>query len=84
LRCEVGVDLTDASTKKLTSELAQHAQVLVTMGCGDECLRSRCETGRLPLKEPKGKLIEKVRQIREEIRGRVQALIDREGWAASE
>src|SRR5262245_209379 len=34
---EVGFDLAGASTTKLTPELARHAQVLVTMGCGDQC-----------------------------------------------
>jgi arsenate reductase (thioredoxin) len=34
---EVGVDLSGASTTKLTPELAQTAHVLVTMGCGDQC-----------------------------------------------
>ena len=34
---EVGVDLSAASTSKLTSELAQRASLLVTMGCGEQC-----------------------------------------------
>ena len=81
---EVGVDLTDASTKKLTSELAQQAQVLVTMGCGDECpYVPGAKRDDWPLEDPKGKPIEKVREIRDEIRDRVQSLIEREGWAAS-
>src|SRR5215203_2084006 len=34
---EVGIDLTDAVPQKLTDDLALQAQVLITMGCGDEC-----------------------------------------------
>jgi arsenate reductase len=34
---EVGIDLSSAKPQKLTEELAQQAQVLITMGCGDEC-----------------------------------------------
>ena len=34
---EVGLDLSAASTSKLTIEVAQRAQMLVTMGCGDQC-----------------------------------------------
>jgi arsenate reductase (thioredoxin) len=34
---EVGVDLSMATPSKLTPELAQRAQMLITMGCGDEC-----------------------------------------------
>jgi protein-tyrosine-phosphatase len=34
---EVGVDLSPAPTSKLTTELAQRAEVLITMGCGDQC-----------------------------------------------
>ena len=79
---EVGVDLTAASTRKLTPEVAQEAQLLVTMGCGDECpYVPGAQRDDWPLKDPKGKSVEKVRQIRDEIRDRVQALIDRSGWA---
>ena len=34
---EVGIDLSNAKPQKLTAELAQNAEMLVTMGCGDEC-----------------------------------------------
>ena len=78
---EVGVDLMSASTAKLTTELAQQAQLLVTMGCGDECPYVPGATrDDWPLEDPKGKSIERVREIRDEIRDRVQALIEHEGW----
>jgi arsenate reductase len=80
---EVGVDLTGASTTRLTPELAQQAQFLVTMGCGDECpYVPGAKRDDWPLEDPKGKPIERVREIRDEIRDRVQALIEHEGWVA--
>jgi arsenate reductase len=80
---EVGVDLASASTIKLTPELAQQAQMLVTMGCGDECpYVPGARRDDWPLEDPKGKPIERVREIRDEIRDRVQALIAHEGWSS--
>ena len=80
---EAGIDLTDASTRKLTSEVAQEAQVLVTMGCGDECpYVPGAKRHDWPLEDPKGKPIEKVREIRDQIRDRVQQLIEAEGLTA--
>jgi arsenate reductase len=35
---EVGIDLANAKPQKLTAELAQNADMLIIMGCGDECL----------------------------------------------
>ena len=79
---EVGVELAAARTTKLTPELARQAQVLVTMGCGDQCpYVPGAERDDWPLEDPKGQPIERVREIREEIRGRVAALIAREGWS---
>ena len=68
---EVGVDLEGASTMKLTTERAQQAQWLVTMGCGDECpYVPGAKRDDWPLEDPKGKPIERVREIRDEIRDR--------------
>ena len=79
---EVGVDLVGASTSKLTPELARDAQLLVTMGCGDACpYVPGAKRDDWPLEDPKGKPIERVREIRDEIRDRVQALIEHEGWS---
>ena len=78
---EVGVDLVGASTTRLTTEVAQQAQWLVTMGCGDECPYVAGATREdWPLEDPQGKSIDRVREIRDEIRDRVEALIEREGW----
>ena len=79
---EVGVDLAGASTTRLTPALAQQAQWLVTMGCGDECpYVPGVKRDDWPLEDPKGKPLERVREIRDEIRSRVQALIEHEGWS---
>ncbi len=79
---EVGVDLAGTSTTKLTPEIAENAQLLVTMGCGDECpYVPGAKREDWPLEDPKGKPIGKVRQIRDEIRDRVTALIAAEGWS---
>src|SRR5688572_27745779 len=77
---EAGIDLSAATPQKLTPALAQQAHVLVTMGCGDQC--PYVPGARLddwPLPDPKGQSIGRVREIRDEIRGRVADLIAREG-----
>ncbi len=67
--------------QKLTDELAASAQMLVTMGCGEACpvvpglLRDDW-----PLEDPKGKPIEKVRAIRDEVKARVEALVMARAW----
>ena len=78
---EVGVDLSRAPTAKLTTDLAQRAQVLITMGCGDQCpVVPGLTRDDWPLDDPKGKDIARVREIRDEIRRRVETLLEHEGW----
>lgn len=82
---EVGLDLSRATTSRLTTELAQRAQMLITMGCGDQCpLVPGLKRDDWPLEDPKGQPIAQVREIRDEIRRRVEALLEREGWRRSE
>jgi arsenate reductase len=79
---EVGVDLADKKPQKLTGELAQGAQMLITMGCGEQCpVVPGLKRDDWPLEDPKGKAIERVREIRDEVRTRVVALLDQEGWS---
>jgi len=60
---------------------AQPAALLVTMGCGDQCpVMPGAERADWPLEDPKGQSIEKVRQIRDEIRRRVEELVQSRGW----
>jgi arsenate reductase len=79
---EVGIDLAGAPTSKLTTDLAHRAQMLVTMGCGDQCpVVPGVKRDDWPLEDPKGKPLGAVRAIRDEIRRRVQELVASQGWA---
>src|SRR6188472_2413592 len=80
---EVGVDLSGAPTSQLTTGLAQRAQMLITMGCGDRCpVVPGLKRDDWPLEDPKGQSLARVREIRDEIRQRVVRLLAREGWSA--
>lgn len=76
---EVGIDLSEAKPQKLTAELAQGAEFLVTMGCGDECpYVPGLRRADWPLQDPKGLPMDEVRAIRETIRSHVQQLVEQE------
>jgi arsenate reductase len=78
---EVGIDLSGEQPRLLTHELARSASLLITMGCGDECpVAPGLRRDDWPLEDPKGKPLERVREIREEIRTRVAELAAREAW----
>ena len=78
---EAGIDLSAARPQKLTQDLAAGAQMLVTMGCGDECpVVPGVVRDDWPLDDPKGRPIQEVRRIRDEIRRHVGDLIASEGW----
>lgn len=73
---EVGIDLSGARPQKLTQELAQQADLLVTMGCGDKCpYVPGLKIEDWPLDDPKGKPLSEVRAIRDAIRSRVDQLL---------
>ena len=79
---EVGIDLIAARPRKLTDEMAQQAQWLITMGCGDQCpFVPGLKREDWPLEDPKGKSPQRVREIRDEVRARVEALIAQLGAA---
>jgi arsenate reductase (thioredoxin) len=79
---ELGLDLSGARPQRLTPELAAGAQVLITMGCGDACpFVPGAERDDWPLDDPKGKTLDDVRRIRDEIRRRVEQLVAHEGVA---
>ena len=74
---ELGIDLTERTPQLLTAELAQQADVVVTMGWGDACPfipGKRYIDWDLP--DPKGRPIEEVRTTRDEISRRVRELAD--------
>jgi arsenate reductase len=76
---EEGIDLSDARPQKLTRELAADAQLLITMGCGDQCpFVPGLRIADWPLEDPKGQPLDRVREIRNEIRTRVEGLIQTE------
>jgi glycerol uptake facilitator-like aquaporin len=73
---EIGIDLGSARPRRLTDDLARTASVLVTMGCGQACpvvANVRIIDWALP--DPKGRSLESVRAIRDEIHDRVRQLI---------
>jgi protein-tyrosine-phosphatase len=73
---EVGVDLADVRPVRLTRELAEQADVVVTMGCGDACPYipgKRYVDWDLP--DPKGRPMEEVRDTRDNIGRRVAELL---------
>jgi arsenate reductase len=79
---EVGIDLGDRKPQKLTDELAAGAEMLITMGCGEQCpVVPGLRRDDWPLEDPKGKPIARVREIRDDVRARIVALLRREGWA---
>ena len=73
---ELGIDLAGRTPRALDRAMAEHADVVVTMGCGDECPY-------IPgkryldwdLQDPKGLPIDQVRAIRDEIEGHVGRLV---------
>ncbi|WFE42278.1 arsenate reductase ArsC [Micromonospora sp. WMMD998] len=74
---EVGIDITDQTPAKLTWDTAEASDVIVTMGCGDACPvfpGKRYEDWTLI--DPAGQPLDVVRRVRDDIRTRVQKLVD--------
>jgi arsenate reductase len=83
---ELGIDLAGRTPRHLTRELAERADVVVTMGCGDECpyIPGRRYVD-WELEDPKGRPLAEVRATRDDIERRVEALVaelDSAGQAA--
>ncbi len=73
---EVGIDISSQLPKPWTEETARAADVIVSMGCGDACPifpGKRYEDWEL--RDPAGQGIDMVREVRDEIRARVEALV---------
>ena len=78
---EAGVDVSSARPRLLTAELAAGAAHLVTMGCGEECpYLPGLQVQDWALPDPKGQPVERVRAIRDDIRARVRAFVEAQGW----
>jgi arsenate reductase len=81
---EVAIDLSGQTPQLLTEELARGAQMLVTMGCGEQCpVILGVQRDDWPLEDPKGKPLTRVREIRDEVKQRVQRLLEQRGWLAN-
>jgi arsenate reductase len=82
---EVGLDIGANKPRLLTFDMVDNADRMITMGCGAEagdlCPASFIETEDWALEDPKGKPIERVREIRDQIKGRVAKLVEEIGRA---
>jgi arsenate reductase (thioredoxin) len=76
---EAGINIVGNKPKLLTMDMVKKAERMITMGCGAEagavCPASFIETEDWALEDPKGKSLEQVRKIRDEIKERVNKLI---------
>lgn len=73
---EVGIDITANQPQRWTDDMARAADVIVTMGCGDECpIYPGVRRLDWPLPDPAGQGVEAVRPIRDEIEQKVRTLI---------
>ena len=76
---EVGIDIIGNKPRALTMDMVEKADKMITMGCGAEaeavCPASFIETEDWALEDPKGKSLEQVRKIRDEIKERVNKLV---------
>ncbi len=80
---ELDIDLSSARPRLLTDDLASSVTMLVTMGCDEECpYVPGVERHDWALPDPKGRPLDEVRAIRDEIRHRVEALVEARGWKA--
>jgi arsenate reductase len=80
---EVGIDISSERPKKLTDQMALDADVIVTMGCGDECPYYPAKRyDDWELTDPAGQPIEVVRVVRDDIKGRVRSLLGELGALA--
>jgi len=74
---EIGIDMSKQEPKLLTQEMVQKVDKIITMGCGaDVCPAPFLQTEEWNIEDPSGKSIEKFREVRDEIRQRVEKLID--------
>ena len=81
---EVGLDLSKQEPRFLSDELARSSELLVTMACGEACpVVPGLRREDWPLEDPKGRPVARVREIRDEVRGRVTQLLASEGWEPS-
>jgi len=75
---ELGIDLSRVQPRRLTEDLARLADRMITMGCGESCpYIPGLPVEDWPLPDPKEQPVERVREIRDDIRARVEDLLRR-------
>ncbi|MEY3806427.1 MAG: hypothetical protein RIR69_1239 [Actinomycetota bacterium] len=73
---EIGIDISSHTPQRFTEDMVRAVDVVVTMGCGDTCPYIAGKTYiDWPLDDPRGRSVEKVREIRNEIQHLVESLI---------
>jgi arsenate reductase len=76
-----GIDLSSKKPRLLTADLTSGAALLVTLGCGEQCPAvPGAQREDWPLPDPEGLAPEAVDRVRDAIRDRVEALLERNGW----
>ena len=74
---EIGIDITGQKPKALTMKMVEEADVVITMGCGaDVCLVVPKRVEEWKIEDPAGKPIAKFREVRNEIKKRVEKLVE--------
>ncbi len=75
---EVGIDISASKPKALTLKMLEPVDRVVTMGCGVEevCPTTFIETEDWELEEPRGKPLEKVREIRKKIKAKIIKMLE--------
>ena len=74
---EIGIDISNAKPKRLMVDLVEKANIVITMGCGENvCPIVPKEVIEWDLEDPSGKSMERVREIRDQIRDKIHGLIE--------
>jgi len=74
---EIGIDIAEQRPKSLTMKMVEEADVVITMGCGaDVCPVVPKRVEEWKIEDPAGKPIAKFREVRNEIRKRVEKLVE--------
>jgi arsenate reductase len=79
---ETGLDLGESLARRLSVHLAMAGSHVVTMDCAEDVpFLAGVSVRDWPIEDPRGQSADRVREIRDEIRSRVEEMIARQGWA---
>ncbi len=73
---EVGIDISKQKPKRLTHDLVETADIVITMGCGAEACPFIERAVDWGIEDPKDKPMDRIREVRDEIKGRVEKLLE--------